>query len=531
MISFKLNHDIGKLKHAYSLEELKPITINEVNNKTKFEITDTVLVIDFGTSNTTAGAFLRNNYINTPDTNDILNRKIKLNEINYVEFTNLANNLSSVSTMIPSIVYICDCSDTDNIKYAYGHGARSLLEKAGYSMSASSFHGIKRWVNSYTEEVQLYDVYGNTAAIKKGEIIKAFLKHVIDTAEGQFKCRFKNLHISTPTSLKQQYFDMFEEILPEYNIERERSIDEATAVLYNSIADSLEKGSITMGEEHTALVIDCGGGTTDISSCTFKVEQDGSIYNIAVNSSYKNSDNNFGGNNITYRIMQFIKIAFASFYKNPETRIQLHDIIDVSPWEIFEHIEKNGVSSVYYKLNKYYEEAEGIIPTRYKDYENETLEDYQRVKRNFYLLWGIAENMKIKFFNNSTVVRSKVDHLNGKLSIIENGNFTSTTDIPDIAFNSNDIETLISGDIYEITRKYLSMFYKNGKLGNFSIVKLTGQSCMINIFREALKEFVPGKSIDSNIKNPGDSISSLKLSSLNGIIRYLNSLNPEENNA
>ncbi|HEY9062563.1 MAG TPA: hypothetical protein VIO64_18995 [Pseudobacteroides sp.] len=144
------------------------------------------------------------------------------------------------------------------------------------------------------------------------EIRKAFLKHIIDTAESQFKCKFKNLHIFTPINL------------PEYNIVTKRSIDESTAVLYSTIAESIEKGTITMGQEHTALVLDCGGGTTDISSC------------------------------------------------------------------------KNGISNFYHKLDKCYEDAERIIPTRYKDYENKLFVDYQEVQSNFYFLWEISREHKNK---------------------------------------------------------------------------------------------------------------------------------------
>ncbi|HEY9062562.1 MAG TPA: hypothetical protein VIO64_18990 [Pseudobacteroides sp.] len=131
-------------------------------------MTDTVLVIDFGTSNSAAGGFLKSNYVNTPDTNDILNPKIKLDEINYVKLTNSVNTAYSESIMLPSIVYICDCSDPDDIKYAFGHDARNLIEK-DYTMSASCFHGIKRWINGYTKEEQLYDVYGNTTTINRNQ--------------------------------------------------------------------------------------------------------------------------------------------------------------------------------------------------------------------------------------------------------------------------------------------------------------------------------------------------------------------------
>ena len=60
-------------------------------------------------------------------------------------------------------------------------------------------------------------------------------------------------------------------------------------------------------------------------------------------------------------------------------------------------------------------------------------------------------------------------------------------------------------------------------LDEFSMIKLTGQSCRIDIFREALKEFVPGKSVEfrQQTKEKND-ISELKLTCVKGAIQYVN---------
>ena len=72
-------------------------------------------------------------------------------------------------------------------------------------------------------------------------------------------------------------------------------------------------------------------------------------------------------------------------------------------------------------------------------------------------------------------------------------------------------------------REFLEEFYENGILSDYSIIKLTGQSCKIDAFREALKEFVPGRSIEFRQKaeNIGK-VPELKLACLRGALRYLN---------
>jgi molecular chaperone DnaK (HSP70) len=66
---------------------------------------------------------------------------------------------------------------------------------------------------------------------------------------------------------------MFQEIIPEYTVESEDAMDEGIAVLYNTIADQIEKNRFSDGREYKALIIDCGGGTTDLSSCSFSIEE------------------------------------------------------------------------------------------------------------------------------------------------------------------------------------------------------------------------------------------------------------------
>ena len=59
---------------------------------------------------------------------------------------------------------------------------------------------------------------------------------------------------------------MFQELLPEYDIDTAHMLDEGTAVIYNTIQNLIEKKRFYDGETIEALIMDCGGGTTDLSS-------------------------------------------------------------------------------------------------------------------------------------------------------------------------------------------------------------------------------------------------------------------------
>ena len=529
-------------KTYYQEEELPPrdlncykVALNDFETR-ELEETKAVLCIDFGTSNTTAGAYLDNNYVSYLSTNDILNNRIEINQINFVKFTYETAQQKEWIAMSPTIIYVLNCKDKDNINFLFGYQAKKQMKKNDYSTKASVFQGIKRWVNTYQVKEEIHDEEGNVVKVTRGKIIKAYLEYIIRKAEDQFKCKFKRIHISSPVKLKSQFGEMFENIIEDYEIETEDMLDEGVSVLYNTIINQIDKRKFYNGQEHKALVIDCGGGTTDLSSCRFKIEENNISYQVSMQTSFENGDTNFGGNNLTYRIMQFMKIVFAHYYQSEGQVIDIDDLITAPKGNMFRYVDEFGVSEIYAELEDKYQQIEEIIPTKYKNYENKSSDDYQKVKNNFYFLWEIAENMKKEFYKRTNILRNKFDSaefsqvqndlnitsLNKwNLSIVRGGLLEEVNQFPDVVFNIKEISKLIRADIYNIVRKFLEKFYENRELMDYSILKLTGQSCKIDIFKEALKEFVPGKSIEYKRKKTSKSSIELKLSCLKGVIKYM----------
>lgn len=545
LVFFKRNESEYLCKSYYADKELPPINlyyymvpIGEFEIK-ELEETKTVLCIDFGTSNTTAGAYLDNNYVSSPSYNDILNKRINLNSINYVRFLDVCSREETWIEMYPTTLYVANVKTSGNIKYLFGYEARQEMKKNNYTSTASIFQGIKRWVNTFEIIEEVYDDFGNSARVSRGEIINSYIEHIIKTAEHQFKCKFKNIHISSPVKLKAQFISMFQKIVSNYNVESEDVLDEGISVMYNTIANQIEKRNFENGQEYKALVIDCGGGTTDLSSCSFNIEEGDISYKVNIKTTFENGDTNFGGNNLTYRIFQFMKIVLAYHYENKEEIIDIDKLIPIPSGDIFRSVDEEGVNSIYYELEEYYEWAEQIIPTKYKLFENKTNDDYQKVKSNFHFLWEIADNMKKDFFQKTNILRNKFDsselpesesdlqitHLSKwGLSLMNKDNFENINEFPSVVFNIKEINKLIMADIYDIVRKFLEKFYESRELTEYSIIKLTGQSCRIDIFKEALKEFVPGRSIEfKQKKDKNANLMDLKLSCLNGVIRYMNS--------
>lgn len=71
-------------------------------------------------------------------------------------------------------------------------------------------------------------------------------------------------------------------------------------------------------------------------------------------------------------------------------------------------------------------------------------------------------------------------------------------------------------------RKFMEEMYESGRINEFSFIKLTGQSCKIDLFKDALKEFVPGKMIQFRKKaNTANADYELKMTCVDGALKYL----------
>lgn len=488
------------------------------------------LAIDFGTSNTTAGIYLDMGYMEELKGNPIT-EQLQVDQINYVKYLDLEKK-EEETPILPTVVGIVNVKG-EEIQYAFGYEANQIFQKSYLDEGFCIFYDLKRWVNDPERVEELVDRQGHRSFVKRKEIIKAYLEYVISCAKQRFKCQFKELHISAPVKQKHLFVQLFQNILPDYHIEAEDMLDEGVAVLYNSISEWVEKRRYQERKKYLALVMDCGGGTTDLSSCQFQIENQRVSYQIEISTSYENGETNFGGNNLTYRMMQILKIALANQFGEIELS-NPSELLEEIGEDNFRLVDEVGSEVVYKRLEEEYQKAEKIFPTQFKEYEHQSNQEYYAVKNNFYFLFQTAEQMKQEFYGAKEILRIAVSSISlqeiatktlkvekWKLSKKEQQGFTVLKDIPTVYFSINEFQKLLKADIYEIVKRFIEPLYEKGELQNYSIMKLTGQSCRIELFREALKEFIPGKIIESSKNQKKESRRELKLSCLNGAIKYL----------
>jgi hypothetical protein len=499
------------------------------------EETKMPLAIDFGTSNTTAGIYIDKEIFSglkevETDTNK---ETYEDDRVKFVKIINETKENIEITPLIPSVVGVKNIGDAE-IEYVFGYEAMLESRRRYVEDGMSLFYDIKRWISDFEKEEKVIDIKEKTTFIKRKEIIKAYLEYIIALAQQRFKCKFKNIYISCPSKQKYKFHTLFKDILRDYTVESENILEESAAVLYNIISELIEKKKYVQGEWYKALIIDCGGGTTDLTGCSFRISNSRVSYKLDIETSYENGDTDFGGNNLTFRIMQFIKILMANELVNKDKSIK-KAIIDEFKIDVFRFVDKNGIKELYETLNEEYEKAESIIPTKFQLYETRSKEDYCKVRSNYYFLFDLAEEVKKLFFSNPDMLKvilepegMKISEENlinfdkWKLSYMNKGKLEVVKEAPSISLSIYEITTLIKGDVYSIIKKFLEKLYENDELYDYSLIKLTGQSCKVDIFRDALKEFIPGRIIEINkSKKETKEEYELKLACLKGSLKYL----------
>ncbi len=487
------------------------------------------LVIDFGSTNTTAGVYLDALYFESAKGAPFTEGFVK-DGIRHTMFEGQKELMPSVAGVL--------AVEHGKAEFVFGQAAVDLSNACYVDEGFSIFYDMKRWISDYGKEEEVTDREGRRTFLARREIIRAYLRHVITATEDQFKCRVGRIQASCPVKQKFLFQKLFREVLPEYAMEEDEMIDEGVAVLYNTISDMLAAGAVEMGRTYQALIVDCGGGTTDLCACRFRVQDDSVAYHIRIDTAYENGDTDFGGNNLTYRIMQYLKIRLV------EALAPLHgwtlpastaDILRGLDLDIFRYVDTNGTRELYAALEGAYDAAEQWVPTRFKEYEGRSREEYFKVKNNFYLLFFLAEQVKKQFYEQAGVLRAGITSETGqdpdiawiradkwKLSIQGPDGLRAARTFPKILFDLYEVGLLLRGDIYGIIRKFMEPFYLDDRIRDFSFLKLTGQSCKIDIFREALKEFLPGRMIQFKRKErDGAGDTGLKMSCVDGALKFM----------
>lgn len=500
-----------------------PIPVLNLINATPPQTT-APLVIDFGSSDTVCGIYLDQSLTQGAT------QKNQKEGITYVQVPN-PNLGGQYTPLIPTLVAIA-AIEGKQIHYQFGYDALSLAQSSYIDQNFPIIYDLKNWMDTQEVIEELTDYQGNRAFISRGGIIKAYLQHIITLAQEQFKCQVTTLHFTYPGQQKQKWLKIHHELWPEYTINQEEWLDETLAVLYNTIYNAIETGHYQDGQHCQGLVMDCGGSGSNLVKCAYTIANKRVSYHIAITTSYENGDRDISGNHLTYRIMQLIKILIAREY-SLEPLPDRQEIMAMFQGDIYRQVDQRGLAQCYSTFEAAYHKAEDILPTQFAKVGQQNKADYYKVKNNFYFLFELAQEIKHKIYKSDEAIRlvlsteplkeAEVVTIpidKWKLTIMHQGKLETMKHQPTIYLNSSQISQILKADIYHLVKKYLDTDFQTGQLSQYDIFKLTGQSSKIPLFREAIKEFIPGKVL--NFSAIGQDPYKSKLECVQGALKYLN---------
>ena len=503
---------------------------------------DYYLCIDFGTSNTTAGTWRK-------DTQ----------EPELVQFDDVSENGKPNSFLLPTIAYVENAESSDDVHFLFGYEAKKRLIETDYQPKGSIFYNIKQWVSleeDYT--IDCHDEKNHSVKLRVHDIISEYLRYVVSQAEIKLKKRFVKFHFSAPVKLKARLFEIVSKTFKAEDgytiVPPNESLDEAIAIIYERISELREEYlNNTLKSTGEVMIIDCGGGTTDVARCKYAFSQTDTGVKSKIRIQSVNGQN-FGGNELTYRIFQLLKIKLSDYYKSEGQpgSIQItsiDDLVSTSANEYLSTVDRyikqviageKPVFAYYDKLDQASRAAEWVLPT---DFSNPKVVQGKNLKaqaqRNFNYLWSWAERIKIEFYTGESrayfrFAEEELIRTDKALYFYADPTGEETpsklplkkqTTVPDIAINIKELTALLSPQIYFILS--IMLLKSNGTELVFDStdsqntrMRLSGQSCKIELFRDLLKEYIPGRITRDSSREQTSSIQ-MKLACVKGCIQYL----------
>lgn len=483
-------------KFCYIYCPLPEVLVKEV------PVSEEPLLIDFGTSYTTAGTY--------SDVDQL--ERISFSSVTDCEW-NSREEYHSCS-LCPSVIAVENCKDGDkeNMMFLFGEEAVSEAKRQSFLDRNSIFYDMKRWIGRYQEPVYVTDLEGNSCEVERLFLIRKFLLYVIRQAEQQTRKHYVKLCFTCPVKQKPLFLRMYQEALPEYQVLTGDVADEAVAVAYHFLEQSIRKADYEDGVLKKVLILDCGGGTSDMVSCNYRITDEGITNHLALHVAFAHGDTNFGGNHLTWRILQFLKIRLAECIAHLPS-VPFDTLFPGVLSDVYETVDREGTEKAYQIFSEAYQAAEAVIPTCFALYRNQTEANFLMARGNYYFLWNLAEAVKKKLFSRTGICRLPLRSLfadyskhavfpDFHLSVRKGeGEWETDTLCPDFVLEKEEISLLWKPDIYGFLKNFIEPWYENGDLMDVDRIVLSGQSSKIELFRDVLKEYIAGRKARSEREN------------------------------
>lgn len=400
--------------------------------------------------------------------------------------------------LCPSMAAVERCFQGE-VTFRFGQDALNLIPMDGYGNSITFLHNLKLFLFE-ERTLSVRDRDGNGALFSSDFVLKQFFQWIISLAKAEHRRGYKRLRFLLPEKRGGMALERLRRILPEYDITSAQS--ESVNTVYRRMIEGI--GDEEEGEQKE-LAFHCGGGSSSLTECLFYIENSQVAYEVKLREQYLNGDSGFGGNDLTYLILQYLKLKIIWEIEGRSEPL-------LEPWfaDAYSYVDDyGGTKEIYSSFRKRYEEAEQRIPTRFGGVEETAL----MKKQNFYRLWFLAEGIKKAFFSQEplNVIRlpDRWEGLCGVNACFPEGirEYRLTFEL-----HREEIERVIAPEIYRLVKEFVEPLCDEGGILSGYRIRFTGLSCRIPVFRDALREFTVGRRARNGRGAPLD----LKLRALEG---------------
>lgn len=382
--------------------------------------------------------------------------------------------------LLPGCAAVRSCGP-DGVEFLFGEEALSWVRRMGFGGEGTFLHNLKRFL---FRELQLdvCDGGGNGARVSTDEILGAYLRYIINQVRSGFGAGFQEIRFLLPEKQEELALRRLRKILTEYRIESAGT--ETINCAYQEITGRLEDNDA--GNGLPLLIFHCGGGATTLTGCHYSIENTQVAYELKMELKYLNGDSAFGGNNLTYLILKYLKNRLFC-----EITGRKDEILGDSFRDAYSLVDELGTDQpVYEEFDRLYGEAESVLPTRF-----DQADEFNACrKQNFFRLWFLAEQLKIRFARDGgrDVIRLP-DGLEAycNVNVYRDGRFQ---EYPiEMEIHRDEIWMVTAPVIYRTVKNFLEPYCnQDGILVGYHI-KFTGLSCCIPVFRDAIREFTVGR--------------------------------------
>ena len=165
------------------------------------------------------------------------------------------------------------------------------------------FHNLKLFL--YEERIlDVCDLEGNAACISSDTLLSQFFQYIIGAAKGEHGRNYTRLSFLMPDKRGGLALKRLQDLLPDYQVANVCS--EAINCVYGEI---IRRGDYEGEDLVRELAFHCGAGSSSLVCCDHEAENTRVAYKVQMKARYLNGASGFGGNRLTWRVMQYLKMT------------------------------------------------------------------------------------------------------------------------------------------------------------------------------------------------------------------------------